>query len=417
VRDLAGGIIMPLVPLFVMVVLGLSIEAVTIATILTLVAQFPAFIMWGYFVDKKGKRKAPIVIGIAVSTVGLLILAFSNDLWILVLGCMIYGFFNAGPVPAASMLVMEHTTKDKWGEALAKYTRLEDIGWTSGMAIGVAFVAILPMFIGTESSLRSLFMLCVVAATVSWILAIIFVKEPHEKLDREHLMKELHKLKIGVTTRVRHMAHGHVHHAAPHHIARARKKEGWHRQLDVYLLATFVVFLGIEVFFTPFPVMLEEELGFTDTQIFLAFFFISAVTVVGYSWAGKFIDRKGNRKAQLLAWGLMIPVFALTVLSLLSTALGYPVLVIVIMFGAIVVGGIAFTIINIAGTTTASEIAPEKVRGEAVGAFNAMMGVGAIVGGVLGGAIATFLGYYWVNIVALLISAVALGILLKLKIK
>ncbi|MCK4444138.1 MAG: hypothetical protein KAW09_06315, partial [Thermoplasmata archaeon] len=63
------------------------------------------------------------------------------------------------------------------------------------------------------------------------------------------------------------------------------------------------------------------------------------------------------------------------------------------------------------------EIAPGEVRAEAVGAFNVMMGLGAIIGGILSGAVAVFLGYYWVNIVALLISAAALGILSKLKMK
>jgi MFS family permease len=417
VRDLAGGIIMPLVPLFVLVVLDQGVEAITIATVLVLIAQFPAFMLWGYIVDKMKRRKAPIVLGVALSTIGILIMAFSYDLLTLVVGSIIYGFFNAGPVPAASMLVMEHTTKDKWGEALASYTRLEDIGWTSGMAIGVAFVGIMPSFIGTEDSMRWLFLFCAVAATISWILATRLVKEPHAKLDRKHLMDELHKIEIGVITRLRHMGHGHVHHTHPKHVSKARKKDAWHGQLDIYLAATFVIFLAMEIFFTPFPVMLEEELGFTDTQIFLAFFFISAVTVVGYSWAGKFIDKQGNKKAQLIAWGLMIPVFTFTMVSLMLTNSGNPILPIAVMFGAIIVGGIAFTIINIAGTTTASEIAPEEVRGEAVGAFNGMMGVGAIIGGILGGAIAVFLGYYWVNMVSVLISAAALGILLKLKIK
>ncbi len=417
VRDLAGGAIMPLVPLFVLVVLGMGVEAVTIATVLVMIAQFPAFMIWGYIVDKLKRRKAPIVIGVAVSTVGILIMAFSYDLFTLVIGSIIYGFFNAGPVPAASMLVMEHTTRDKWGKALAKYTRLEDLGWTSGMAVGVAFIAIMPSFIGVDQSMRWLFLLCAVVATVSWIMATKLVKEPHAKLSRKHLMDELHNIEIGVITRLRHMAHSHIHHTRPRHISIARKKDAWHGQLDVYLVATFVVFLGMEVFFTPFPVMLEEKLGFNDTEIFLAFFFISAVTVVGYSWAGRFIDKQGNRKAQLITWGLLIPVFALTIVSLLTTELGNPIIPIVIMFGAIIVGGVAFTVINIAGTTTASEIAPPEVRAEAVGAFNGTMGVGAIIGGILGGAIAVYWGYYWVNIVALMISAAALGILFKLKIR
>lgn len=416
-RDLAGGVIMPLVPLFIMTVLGLGVGAVTIATVLILVVQIPAFMLWGYIVDKKKRRKAPIVIGISVSTIGILIMGFSYDLLTLVIGSAIYGFFNAGPVPAASMLVMEHSTKDKWGEALSRYTRLEDIGWTSGMAIGVAFVGVMPTFIGSEQSMRALFLVCFIAASVSWILAIFLVKEPHEKLNRKHLMDELHVLKVGVTTRIRHIAHGHIHHTRPKHILKARKKEEWRNELDIYLLATFVLFLGIELFFTPFPVMLEQELGFTDTQIFLAFFFVSAVTVVGYTHAGRYIDRKGNKRSQLVAWGLMVPVFAVTILSLLMAGYGNSVLALITMFTAIVIGGLAFTVINIAGTTTASELAPEEVRAEAVGAFNSMMGMGAIIGGTVGGVVTIFLGYYWLNIVAMLLSALAIAILYKLRIK
>jgi len=420
VSKMAGGIIMPLVPLFVIIVLDMSIEAVTIATISYVVAQFPAFVMWGDLVDKKGKRRPPMIIGMAVSAIGISIMAFSQNLWTLVAGSVIYGFFIAGTIPSSSMLVMEHSPKEKWGEALGRFTRIGDVGWTIGMAIGVPFFAILPTYLGTETSMRLLFGICVALSIVSWVLAALLVKEPHVKLDRAQFIKELHTfshtLKTWATARARHHPHVFVHHVRLKHISRARKKDkGWNVQFDIYLVATLIIFAGMEVFFTPFPVMMAEEMGLSDTAIFLVFLTASFVTVLTYAWAGRFVDRKGNKRSQLTSWGLVSLVFPLAIISLLLSSSEYSLMALIVLLGFMGLLGMMFTVITIAGTTTATELVPENIRGEALGAYNAMMGLGVIIGGSFGGVIGVVLGYYWINAIAFLTCIAAVIILLKVK--
>src|SRR5205823_14350334 len=57
--------------------------------------------------------------------------------------------------------------------------------------------------------------------------------------------------------------------------------------------------------------------------------------------------------------------------------------------------GVCWAVINVAGSTLASRVAPKARRARAFGAFNAVQGFGSILGPLAGGFAAGFLGYGW----------------------
>lgn len=79
--------------------------------------------------------------------------------------------------------------------------------------------------------------------------------------------------------------------------------------------------------------------------------------------------------------------------------------------------GAMYAIVGVAGTTTVTKLAPSNIQGAALGAYNAVVGVGIVVGGILGGVIAASLGWYTVVGATSALIAVASLILWRLKVK
>jgi MFS family permease len=416
---LAGGASAPLVPLFVITVLGGGVGEVTLAVVSVSVATVPAFVLWGEYTDKRGKRKLPIVVGTALMAVAFVVMTVSRDMPTFILGNVLYGFFLAATVPSSTILIMERNPEPEWGRAVGRFSKVSGIGWMLGMVLGAVFFAIAPPFVGGMVMAMHVFMgLCAAFSVVATVMAIAWIDEPTVRIDRRWLSEEVIGLRTWAFERARHIPSKIVFNLRPRIIRKARNfLPGWGRSLDIYLVSTFVLFTGIQVFYVPFPVMLSEELGLDSARIFAVYLTASLAAAAMYVWAGREVDRLGNRKSQLIAWGsrsILFPAFAVT---LLLMGWGYPL----VAFGLAAalngaIGGL-FAIVSVAGVTTALDLAPNRGRGEAVGAYNAVTGLGMIAGGLLGGLVAATLGYYAVAILTGVLGAVAIGLLLKVRFK
>ena len=187
---------------------------------------------------------------------------------------------------------------------------------------------------------------------------------------------------------------------------------GWGRDLDMYLVATFILFVGVMVFYAPFPVMLSEELLLDSSQVFLVYLASAVAAAAMYAWAGREVDRLGNRKAQLIAWSVRAAIFAAFVLALHASQQELAGASFGLSLALNGLAGAMFAVVSVAGITTALDLSPRRGKGEAVGAYNSVVGLGMIVGGLLGGAIASTYGYWAVSLVTGAITALAVVVLL-----
>ena len=413
---MAGGASAPLVPLFVISVLGGGVGAVSIAIVSVSAATVPAFIIWGEYSDRTMHRRLPMVIGMGMMAFSFVIMGLSTDLGTFIAGNVMFGFFLAATVPTSTVLIMENNEEPEWGEAVGRFARISGMGWMIGMALGAAWFITAPTLLGTEPAMRTFMLICGVFSAVAYAMAMIWVREPPAHFGRAWLVDELVTFRTWTFERARHIPSKLVFSGGPHIIRKARTfLPGWGRDLDIYLVATFFLFLGIQVFYVPFPVMLSEEIGLGSSQIFVVYLASALAAAVMYAWAGREVDQLGNRRAQVMAWGgraAIFPAFSLALFVSSQDMEGAAFLLVLVLNGAI---GALFSIVSVAGITTALDLSPRRGKGEAVGAYNSVTGLGMIAGGLLGGVIASGWGYLAVFWSTAVISAVAVILLLAVR--
>jgi len=410
---LAGGASAPLIPLFVIIVLGGGVGAVSIAIVSVSIATVPAYILWGDYSDRTHRRRLPLVVGMAMTAIAFLVMGMADSMWMFIAGNMMFGFFLAATVPTSTILIMEHNPEAIWGEAVGRFAKVSGLGWMTGMALGAVYFASISHILPPEPAMRVLMLMCGLSSAIAYALAMFWIDEPRFHLDRQWLEDQLVTMRTWTFERTRHIPSKLVYVLRPRVMRKARTfLPGWGRDLDMYLVATFVLFVGVMVFYVPFPVMLSEELLLTSSQIFLVYL-ASAVAAAGmYAWAGREVDQLGNRKAQLTAWAARAVIFSAFGLALVVAGKDlYD-----IAFGlSLLLNGLAgamFAVISVAGITTALDLSPRRGKGEAVGAYNSVTGLGMIVGGLLGGLVASVAGYLAVALVTGVITLVAVIILL-----
>ncbi len=413
---MAGGASAPLVPLFVISVLGGGVGAVTIAVVSVSIATVPAFILWGEWTDRNSKRRLPLVVGMAMTAVAFVVMGLSDTMLLFVLGNVLYGFFLAATVPTSTVLIMEHNPEPEWGRAVGHFTKVSGMGWMLGMVLGVIWFAVLPASFPVEVSMRTFMLVCGLLSAVAYALAMLWIEEPRAHYDRRWLVDELARMRTWTFERARYIPTRLVFTTKPRIIRKARMfLPGWGKDLDIYLGATFVLFTGIQVFYVPFPVMLAEEISLGSSQIFLVYLASAVMAALMYAWAGREVDTLGNRRAQVLAWtvrAVLFPSFALAIL-LASWGHGWAAFALVLALNGMT--GAFFSIVSVAGITTALDLSPRRGKGEAVGAYNSVLGLGMIAGGFLGGLIASTAGYVAVSLTTGVLSAVAISLLLRVR--
>jgi MFS family permease len=409
---MAGGASAPLVPLFVIVVLGGGITEVTLAVVSVSIATVPAFIVWGEYTDKRGKRRFPMMLGMAMTAVAFLVMAMADGIVFFVLGNALYGFFLAATVPTSTILIMEHNPKGEWGRAVGVFSKVSGFGWMLGIVTGVVFFGVSPAFLDPVLAMRAFMVLCALLSTIAMVLVALWIDEPKTRIDRRWVLDELVSFRTWAFERSRFIPSKLVFVMRPRVIRKARLHVlAWGRSLDNYMVATFIMFTGIQIFYVPFPVMLSQELLLGSAEIFAVYLISALAAAAMYAWAGRQVDRLGNQRSQLLAWGSRTILFSMFTLTLMAIALGLPLIAfagVMILNGLI---GAMFSIVSVAGITSVLDLSPPSVRGEAVGAYNSVTGLGMIVGGVTGGVIAASMGFVAVAIATSLLGLLAMGLL------
>jgi MFS family permease len=112
----------------------------------------------------------------------------------------------------------------------------------------------------------------------------------------------------------------------------------------------------------------------------------------------------------LIAWGARAVLFPAFALALIAGAGDLAFGLVLVLNG---LSGAFFSIVSVAGITTALDLSPRRAKGEAVGAYNSVTGLGMIVGGLVGGVVAGLAGYLTVVLATGLIMLVAILLLLR----
>jgi len=297
---------------------------------------------------------------------------------------LLIGFLGAASAPVGAVLVMETSERTKWPSRLAFISQLTGVGYIVGLSVGVAWLAIGPVILDTVSAMRGLFVIGAALGLLSGMLAGMWLTEPHEHLERRsiHLVDNLFRVE-----RVKFLPMRMLHYLD----FRNRKTAKLSRPLRTYLVTVFLLFSGFTAFYGFFPILLQQVYGFSESAVFAVYIASQVGSVAAYLRVGRWVQERGSRRTQMyasLGRTVLFPSFLLVGLVSLSPA---AILVGILALHAAV--GICWALINVSGSTLVSDLAPEDARAEAMGAYNAVQGFGSILGPLLGGFAAEFLGY------------------------
>jgi len=389
----AMGASSALVPLFVIKVLGGGITEVTIVAIAATISTVPAYILWGAYVDRTQRARAPLLWGKGGETICFAAMAIAPTFWTFVAANLAAGFFVAATTPTSTILILENTPINHRARAIGYFTKVNGVGWVAGTVVGAVYFAFAPGLIGTGIAMRLLMGVCAVLFAVSWAMSARWLKEPAFRFDHRWFKKEVLRMHTTYVERPRYLPS--QFYSTPGKISRARRSgPSWTGTLDLYLVASFLVFVGFLTFYTPFPVMLSEGIHLGDSQIFVVYLASSAMAAALYMWAGREVERIGNQRVQLGAWVIRIFIFLAFGLALLAADVGRDRLAFVLAAGLNGLAGAMYALVAVSGTTTVTRLAPESIHGEVIGAYNAVVGVGIVVGGVIGGIVAGSFGWW-----------------------
>ncbi len=382
-QGIAGGATSPLIPLFAYA-LGASLGDVGIIAAATSVASVPAFMLWGSLSDRLKTRKAFLVLGFLGTAVSFLAMGLCFNLPEFYLANLLIGFLGAASAPVGAVLVMETSERAQWPGRLALISQLTGVGYIVGLSVGAAWLAIGPLLLGTLGAMRGLFVIGASLGLLSGLLAGMWLQEPREYLERRsiHLVDNLFRIE-----RVKFLPMRMLHYLD----FRNRKEAKLSRPLRSYLVCVFLLFSGFTAFYGFFPILLQQVYGLSESAVFAVYIASQVGSVTAYLRVGRWVQERGGRRTQMyasLGRTVLFPSFlALGLLSLSPAA----ILVGILALHAGV--GICWALINVSGSTLVSDLAPEDARAEAMGAYNAVQGFGSILGPLLGGFAAEFLGY------------------------
>lgn len=428
---IAIGATTPIIPLYITEVLSGTVAQVGAATALSSLASTPAYMLWGELSDKLKRRKLFVVLGFAGAALAFFLMATAASVEAFTLFVILLGFLGAASAPISNILVMESTDKKFWPEKIGFLNRVCGFGHITGLLLGIIWLGYIALlFDRPNESLKLLVFVCSFVALISVFLAITMIREPEVKIERkyhdgvaEESRRFIERARFSQNT---------IHHVPRLGTFRHLRKHGVHMRhsLAGYLAAVLVFFIGFTVFYTPFPIFLKKVALASDVEIFAIYLFNSIAAAFMYVKAGKLVEKFGPKKLQMAAIGARIAIFpavGFVGYALVYNAAGGAQRLLpylsnresaLFAIGALnVLAGLCWAILSISCVSTVSYLAPENAKGEAMGAYNAMAGVGSVCGALIGGTIAYMFDYNIAFLCSAAFLAAGLIIVQRLKLK
>ncbi|MDD1747864.1 MAG: MFS transporter [Methanomassiliicoccales archaeon] len=410
--NVAGGSTSPMIPLFVTEGLKGSIAEVGIVGAISSLASVPANILWGNLSDTTKKRKVFVLIGFLGLAIALLTMGLSMDMGAYYFGNFLLGAIAAAAAPVSTVIILESFAKEQWAKRIGDFSKISGIGWVLGLVLGTIWLQLANGDGSTVAAMRGLFITSSALCVVSVLLAIKWVPEPVKKMERKEAVGEV------PAGDLLHFERGRYAPTKIIHIMKVGAKNlsprNFPSNLKLYYVMTFLAFTGFLTFYTAFPIFLKRELGLTISEVFLVYLASSITSALTYSLAGRWTSMYGGKRVQTVAFVGRIILFPSVFLVTLVDLEFWPLMAMLCALHAGI--GFCWANLSVAGNTIVSRISYRDFRTESLGAYNAIMGIGTIVGSLVGGFVATLFGYEATFLVASVFVVSALALLLVLKV-
>ena len=342
--DLSSQMIFPLIPLYLFGVLGTGASVVGVVEGAAETTASVVKMLSGYWSDRLRSRKPFVLIGYSLSAISKPLFALAGS-WPLVLVIRMLERVGKGVRSAPrDAIVAESVVEGVRGKAYGFHRAMDGIGSVLGALLAFALLS------ATGSDYARIFLLAGIPG-IAAVLLILLIKEPAPTGEQEATRLPM-KVSLG---------------ALP-------------ANLRLVIVGASLFYLGH--FGYAFLLLRAKDVGLGDQTAILMYVLFYVIYVIAAVPAGSLSDRIGRKPvlvASYLAFGLVSLglIFASDLRSLLPLFALY---------------GVSFAMFDGVQRAYVVDLAPSNLRGTALGTFHAAIGLVALPGGYIAGALWDRLG-------------------------
>ena len=380
-----------LVPLMIATVLGRSVGAVGILSSVVSLVGVIGSLLWGRLSDAAARRKAFIVLSYTMLGVSFLGTAFAHTFSAVLAWNMVLNFFWMANASITVLIVIENRGKSAWETRIGHLNQIIALGWLAGLILGSVSLGIATPHIGREAAIRDLFILLGGGGIGAAFLAARLVPRTTPRFMRRRFRGIIVALGNFLVETGRFRPAHLYHRLNPRRLPELLwGKDGLRHETKLFLWGTLLAFTGFGFFFVPLPVLLAQRFGFSTATVFSYFVVLNTAIVVAYPFVSHRIKRAGNGAIQVGALVVRLILFGLMGVYLTAVSGVPPTAFLIVYF---VILGASWSFFQLSGVALASRLAKPENRGQALGLYNAVAGLGTIIAGVGSGFIADNFGY------------------------
>lgn len=372
---LSGGFVGPIFAPFVRNEFTAPLQLVGLAVsgyfFLRMLSEFPL----GVLSDRMGP-KMPMILGRGLAVVGAFICYRTNSIWLLIFARLLWGMGDASFFCIGMSYVSKLFTSERRGRAMGFFQAIEMVGNLIGQTLGGMVAATY----GTRIN----FLVCT-GLGVAALLMVTMIKGMDDEASPDKPAPSLIPTRQEMT-----------------------------QVLNMTVIGACIINLGCMIvnaglLGTILPIYATEELGFPLNIYALLVAGSTVGSVTGNLLGGVLSDKMGRRK--ILAAGLVVGFISLFGLTIFTGF--YPLLAVMFMRG--IFWGVVYSVIP----AFIADAVPDVIRGKAIGTFRTFMDMGGLIGPIV---MSTFvelvgppLGYIYSFYLGICITAVCLGMVLRLR--
>jgi MFS transporter, DHA1 family, tetracycline resistance protein len=350
--------------------------------------------LWGSLADRYRLHRVLLVGGLALTTLGLVLFPLASGALAWLLLALLQGAGSAGAATVANLFIVEMHPRAEWDER---------IGWLQtfyggGQVLGLLAAGFFSQPGTTRVGVFVAAALTLAAGLVSWVA----VRMPTAPLASGKPVL-LHALRVAEwpTASPQRLFH--------HFTAAAAADTGrlLRSPFGTFLAVWVLTFGGTAVIFSLYPVLMQNLFSISPDVSSAVFAAAAAIGLLLYSPAGSWSTHLGPRRVILVGFGVRL-VAILLILGLAivhGSGLGWAAL---LGFCLIV---LAWSLLSVSSTAIAAELAPGG-EGAGLGLFNAATALAGVLGSILGGWMASQVGF--LAAVVLAAGSILVGLILFL---
>jgi len=365
-----------------------------------------ASLVWGRLLDRTRRRRVFVALSFFGVGIAYLLLPLITQLpqLFLVNGWVAFAWMAASSV--SILLILAGFPRENWEGEIARFNVYCGVGWTLGLALGAGWTALVGRALGEGWSLKSLGFIVGALALGGLFVALREIREPRTQIQAPSFRDIALAVGNFLYERFRYGPVQLYDILRPSQLVRfLQGRTAFGPDLVLCYYAAMLAFVGFSIVFAPFPVFVRQKLGWPSELVFALNVVHHGVSVVAFGLARRAVARWGHRPAAALALlgraGMFVG-FALTTPSVARWLLP-------LLWG---VAGATWALFQLSVTAIVSRLSPTGLQGQGLGIYNAVAGLGNVLGALAGGFVADFIGFPAAFLLGAMLMIVALPILL-----